>query len=150
MMHFKNLGGTHAEGDLLYPKGAIVPSEKNLVAAFPLHFERVSLKATKGAPVPFPLATNPGDIPAPPEPVDEGEGGEEDSDTEPEKRVTSSKLGEDVTEDFPNAAKAELRVFKNAGKFFLAFADSPSVALNKRPLVKNKVSDAIAEYTSEE
>lgn len=60
--------------------------------------------------------------------------------------TSASPLGEDVTEDFPTAAAADMRVFKKGTEYFVTESDEPDVAKNPEPLKRQGVAKFIASY----
>lgn len=72
---------------------------------------------------------------------------ESDGESDEEAKSPKSKLGDDdVTEDFEDAGKNDLLVFKKGREFFVAEKEDPNKALNKKPLQHGKVKGFIAKY----
>jgi hypothetical protein len=142
---FRVLAGVHDEGGKEYSKGSIVPSHRDLCAAFPNKFEEVILTPAAAQSAPSPAST-----------PKEGDKGPENAANAAEKATPTgakpaetgktppasvqSELGEDATGDFDEAIAAELKVFrKGTKKFFVAQPDELNKALNEEPLAKNEV-----------
>lgn len=71
---------------------------------------------------------------------------DEDEDDEP----VESDLGEDVTTDFPEAKKAEMKVFRDGKKFNISEASDPETAINKKPMTKTEATKFLKEQVSDE
>lgn len=163
--YFKLVAGKHSEptynnvgrvsGSKAYnardPKNNIVESETDLVKAFPNKFVEVDKKGNPKREevaieeVPENMLANdqgtkdpPNSPQALPLKATDNEA-EDEGDDEDERELVDSKLGEDVTDDFPNALKKNLLVFKKGREYFVAAADDPNDQLNPNPLKKDKV-----------
>jgi len=75
-----------------------------------------------------------------------GETDEEEDETESEtpageeEEESEEGLGVDVSSQFADAKKADLLVFRNGAKYFVADKDEPSKSLKKEPMKKSEVA----------
>lgn len=131
--YFKVLAGSHSQDGVLYKKGSIITSYNDLVQLFgegkfkevdALEYEKAQKK------VPQKKVINV----APKEEVEEDDEDEE------------SSFGEDVTDRFSSAEDNDLKVFKSDEGYTVVDSDEPSIALNKKPLLKVKVAGFIEKY----
>lgn len=134
-----------------YKKGDIVPHHANLVELFQNKFEEVSSDAkaaTPTTPVELPKAKD--DDPAK---VDGAQKPEDKKSDEEEKAPLShpdgagrGELGTDVTENFPEAKDADLKVFTKGGWHYVTEPDKTDKALNEKALKKDGVADFIKKF----
>jgi len=115
--------GNHAEGDKTYESGDIVESARDLAKKHPNKFEKVhEIPASPQHDVPLAAPkktkTQPEDV--------------EDVDVS----TIESRLGTNVTDDFPLAVDANIAVFQKGKKFRAADPDLPDRALTGKGLTK--------------
>lgn len=124
-MKFKVLVARHlAAGGQSYVQGDIVETAGDLTIAFPGKFEKVQASAVvsaaqsaaKASPV-VPSSTPAGEV--------------------------SSPFGEDVSEDFPSAVGADLKVFQKGSGYFVVDMDNEDEALNPKALKGSEVNKFI-------
>lgn len=126
-MKFRLTGGSHVAGDRSYKKGDVIESDKDLVKIFVNKFERLHDEDTpvsKGTQIDVP-----GQAPRPAEAEEEA--------------AEVEGLGVDVSAEFPEAAEADVLVFKAGKLYTVADADEPTKALNVDALTSKK---AVKEY----
>lgn len=155
-MRFRVREGDHLETEpdeetgrsRVYHKGEIVESDIDLSKKFVNKFDKLSDKEPRAAKVAREARE------------EDEEGTEEDDDVvsgetksvmDPANKDTlsglSSKLGENVTEDFELAQEAELAVFKKGKKFYIVEPEDTNVALNDDPLSSTaEVNKALKKY----
>ena len=70
---------------------------------------------------------------------------------EPERKGVESKLGQDVTDEFPQATKSGLRVLRTpAGKHHVVKTSDPNKPLNKQALDRQKVDEFVVQHNKDE
>jgi hypothetical protein len=115
-----------------YKAGDIVSSERDLVAVFPNKFEEVHSESN------FKVVA---------EQVEVAETEEEKENTEtPVEPVVSEDERANVTELFPDAETAQLLVFAEGGKYWVAEPDASDDNLNTKGLGKRAVRAFISDY----
>ena len=133
----------HKKGNrITYKAGDKVPSDEDLVAKYPNKFELVSGQSSEGG---VAVATAP-DIPVPRKVKGKGKSSKSQS---PDEMSKESEHGVDVTEDFPTAAKVELKVFEKSKWFTVIDPDNGEV-LSEKKLRKDKVEDFLADYLQDD
>lgn len=128
-LHKANTGlHSFGKGKGVSKAGQTVQSDLELDKLYPEKFEKVLQYA--------------------PPPAAEGAEDEADPSTQPAKAAES--LGADVTEQFKDAAKQDLLVFKSGKEYHIASEDEPTVALNPAPLpTKKDVETFLKAHTPE-
>ena len=116
----KKNAGSHSDGERTYVAGDVVESARDLAEAWPHKFEKV-LDIPSDA-----VADAPLEIPEP-----QKRAGTVDVAEDEELSGVVSRLGKNVTADFPTAAAAGLIVLQRGTKFRLADPDMPDRALGK-------------------
>ena len=139
-MKFRVKDGTHFDiaTNTTYKKGALVESDDDLCAMFVNKFDRIYDEQLAHAPAAVQAAAMAGAAElapaAPAAPVVA---------TQPSPPA-ASKLGADVTADFPAAVEEDLLVLKKGSKYFVAKPDEQDKQLNDEPLTKSEVGPFIA------
>ena len=164
MRQFKLLAGFHVdETNTEHKPGAIINSQHNLAELFKEKFVEVtgseSLPVAEEKPAKKAPAAEVESAPKAPEVKTEEDSTpdveapevktEEDStpDVEAPKPV-KSKLGADVTAQFPKAVAADLKVFLDKkGRYQVTDSDATDKALHKVGLDKDEVAEFITDYT---
>lgn len=152
-LRFELIAGQHSNAHGNYVKGDIVESHSDLEAKFVNKFRRrKDLEVAAPTPVVAPKVDKKSAAPAPsPAAVADDDAGDEDDKTEadsddaPPAKATS-KLGENVTAEYPAAREAELLVLKSGKDYFVADTDQPDKALNKKAVKKDGVDAFIKQY----
>jgi hypothetical protein len=75
---------------------------------------------------------------------------EEDAEEEADDEPVESDLGDDVTSDFADAKKAEMKVFKDGKQYFVADSADPSKSLEKKGMTKAEMKAYLKEQVSDE
>jgi hypothetical protein len=121
--------GSHQERDgVVYNPGDVCWSETDMAKRFPGKFQYDAEETLKGTP------PEESSVPTSQEDQDEDSAGD-------------GALGVDKTEDFPAAKENGLLVFHVKGKgYLLADADTPTTALNDKPLPKKDVLPFAEKY----
>jgi len=125
-MKFRVLHSRHIANGRTFEKGDIVESSGDLVKAFPGKFERIE-SSVEVARV---RASSPAASEAPVVPPSAPDG-------------ETSPFGEDVSEDFPSAVGADLKVFQKGSSYFVVDMDTPDKALNAKALKGAEVNKFI-------
>jgi hypothetical protein len=168
MAKFQLLAGSHSHGGRVWDATAqdkpIIETDIDLVAWLgPEKFLRVNddVPASKGR-----ATTNPEASKAPrAAPMSEGyqqprgakapkaakaskaaQAVEDDDEDEDEDDSVESELGEDVTDEYPNAKEKRLRVFKNRGFFYPASEDDPNESVSEKALRKKDLKKFLRDY----
>ncbi len=155
MNKFRVLDGKHhttdaAGNEYTYHKNDIIESDKPLDTIFLNKFERVGGPApTLKDGVTDPQSRLAGDSLAKAQAKKEAATTEDDDTAEEstakapsakEPEVVSSKLGDDVTDTFPEAEEAGFKVFKGKGGWYVAETEDLDKALNAKALKKTEVA----------
>ena len=118
--------GSHNEEGKNYEAGSIVESKKDLVKIFPFKFEKVE-------PIPS--------EPKADKPLESPKSKVENVGESIDFSKIKSKLGENVTSDYPTAQNAYVIVLKKGIKYVVADPDMPDRALNDKPLTEAGLLD---------
>ncbi len=139
-MKFRVKDGIHVDlaTNTTYKKGALVESDDDLCAAFVNKFERVYDEQLAYAPAEVQAAAMQGAAELAPQAPAAAKAA-----TQPPPPA-ASKLGADVTADFPAAVEEDLLVLKKGSKYFVAKPGEQDKQLNDEPLKKDEVSEFIA------
>lgn len=133
-MKFKVLVGKAQHGGKLYRKGDVIDVDFDLVAKHGKgKFERIHEEEGFAAPQASPRQK-----------AQKAAATEADSDDT--AAATESTLGEDVTADFPEAAKQGLKVFRSGAWYHVATEDDPNTAVNEKALHKADVAKFVREF----
>lgn len=124
-MKFKNLGGNHDENGVIYVKGDIIESDRDLDEMFTHKFQRVAE--------------------APPEPKRKKLKVKKKSTAKPPQEP-ADKRGVDVTEEFDPGEG--LKIFRRGSKFHVYEEDSTD-PLNDKGLNKVDVESFVEDYLEE-
>lgn len=150
---FRLLEGIHQDAaGKNYKKGDIVPSTSNLVELFQHKFAEVEPDTKASQP------TAPKELPAAPD-QDKAkvEGAQPEAKKDDDKPAEDAplshpdgkgrgELGEDVTENFPEAKDADLKVFTKGGWHYVTEPDKTDKALNEKALKKDGVAPFIKKF----
>lgn len=83
-----------------------------------------------------------------PKPEANAEPGDGAAEDEAKTPISDPKLGEEVTKDFPNIVSEEFAVLKDSkGRFNLVDRDTPTEAINAKPLDKEGINALISKLT---
>lgn len=165
MGRFRVKESKHSEGDRTYAKGEVVETERDLVALFGnTKFEELGDEeppevkakrkrmeerrkkeeeaAAEDDATPSGATDDPIRVEGKQRPREAGTGRVLDKDNvhdnvDPEEAV--SKLGDDVSDEYPKAKEADLLVLQRGKNFYVADKDDPDRALNEEPLSKGKL-----------
>jgi len=155
MARYKVLEGRHTDSNGKdYQKGEIIESTKDLMKIFQNKFVLVSgdpaadisVKIPAPAPIlpvkiPIAAALPNVKIPAPlPVPI---------APVAPVAPEAGSPLGTDITDRFPAAIKAQLKVFRKGKDYFVTEVSDIAEALNDTPLNKIQVDEFVKAYDAE-
>lgn len=120
--------GAHEVDGKTYKPGDLIETEHDLEKAFPHKFRRTERP---------PAAINQTAV------ID-------DDNSDGEDGVVESSLGENVTEDWPEAAVAGLLVLKKGSRFYVVDAEEPDESLTEKSLTKKQLEMYLAEVDTEE
>jgi len=135
---FELLAGTQSNKKGNFKKGDIVESHNDLDKTFANKFQRRLDLEDKS-----PAKTATAAVAAAPDSSDDDKKPTNDG----APKLVKSKLGDDVTAEFPEAVEAELAVLKNKkGEYFVADSDQPDKALNKKTTDKDGVAPFIKQF----
>lgn len=147
MRKFKVLGGKHAfrgpDGVLkVYKKDEVIETDEDLEKKYTNHFVEVHYTTPASAPTPVAAEkakeeTKPAPGPAADDPP-KGDG-----------RPNVPDFGDDVTAEFKDAVKADLKVFKSDKGYTVTNEDDPEVSVSGEPLsTKKDVHQFIKTYSA--
>jgi len=143
-MRFKLIGGNHQQDGKTYKTGDIVESKHDLAKAFKGQFERIyeqeSAKSAQSSPPLSEGRGKNGSTSSPPSPNGEGGAGAGGDGSKP------SEFGDDVTEQFPDAVKAELKVYATKGGWFTVVDPDGNKALSEKKLRQDAVPEFLKQY----
>jgi hypothetical protein len=151
-MRFRVDAGSHVEGGKAFykggPNGDVVETDKQLDQMFANKFTRLSDVAPKfkGGKKTKEAAREPDEDEPPPGEVNPEGDPSYDNAKMTGVEATTSKLGENVTDEFDDAKEAGLCVFSNGQNYFVADPDDPNSALNEKTLKKFNVTPFVRKY----